>query len=1811
MAKGKSSASSGTRKKHARKAAAVGGLLDEPQAPKEKKQKGKEKGSKRSKEPRKKVYIPPAKPIPAQPDPLDTLGIAQRIPADLLVVLRKLAKKDSVTKRRALEDFHADWVEKSRSDESVLSVLEVVLPVWLHHVPALFLHPSRRVRQLAINLHVALLGLPPLGKEIAFLLSEGTSSDHVDFILGSWLLASYDVDRQVSAAALGAWNAYIALRSAERGSGSASTLALDSATFLSLWEFAQRVLLDPSGVYLQINPPQLAMPLSAPQSRKGSGKNTPVPRRVEEPPTRTKADEEEESETDRKARMRISGFGALEWMLGLQDEKAAEGFISPLDNIALWSALYSGQHPPFVQDDEFEAFGWNQPGVRKACWGAVQALLKSHKGHFHGLEQSLSIAVLRSAWVEPDAAVRNPMWQPLLTFLKEYPTAWETEARGMPDIEEEDESDSEDEADVETPKAQAQLKVQAAEQKITHSQAYDDFRQFLELGCMGSPVQAYPAVIIVLSTIPPMILATIPTPISTLFDSFWAAVDGQALSGLDRVAASVAFLSALLECVVFMVRRLRGDQAAVLLSEDQQDGRQAAIDLVREQFKRVWEEISSERLKTDENLAATSLSKTLMALYEADEELFRTAWGVLSDAIKVQLITSQQRVPSLIPATLKIFRGSSTEGSTLAQANDQLINDVIYSTIRRFEEILDQDESIAVDQTRLRSLVIVLDAFGTDIFADEGLASAIDATCTKHAYRLLVLSPDVLFVYLAHRDNSQQCVYLWTNVLQAISERQEEPSTALEPLLGAAEQGVLPNTLRPAGDELDAVVGQLLVSGLSGTTGSSQSLDLLRRVLLHHQYFIRDDCLRGLVSSICSTFAQHAEASLREEDTAAGSLPALFTLLDIVTQGDVMSLASGDIISILPKLFLFSALVPTLHPSSTLQPQYHLAGDILSRSWVGLPEDIRHHVSAVVQQRLQDILLDLSVPIKPSQILRIVTDSASHLGADLVNGIFPSREELDRMLSDLPTYASHPSFAVIDPLVLPGDWDDEEAESPSGLDAFGYSTYARVVLSLLLHFLDDRDAAKQNVWALHHFQALALYAKDVIHVPSMANPVFGKSVGKSALEDIVSKVEQLTAYLLNHSVDDGWFARATSRLSSGKVDVSDQVEVLFSSLINPLAGDTTRESRVLHSILRHVLPKVTKEEADVLIGLARTAEKKAPRASLAIVYAVTQYAPEPPRLDRLRNELAAGLLGVSVSKVNTEGLWLLRRLAAIAPDPESDIVYLPTNRAVNLMKPLQQWITSDEDLDEEVEYQMTLIFVHLAPILQTVPGAHWDLIFDVVENNLENSSLGEASSLPLLYRTLQLVIAIEDLSSTTKTLRTAWQEHRTATLTLVRDLVVQRIGQCHNAIDTPLGLCRELALSVIQDLPESLVDKDAIAKVLFGSECAFSLLTLLQMCHLLLDASEAVPKMAYKILQASATKYTEHLVLEASVDSEATVPLNLPPELVQLLQSSLSDEDAFDSAREQVSLSAYTFVSRCSFSSQKLFGHMLSWMLVFDLFINASLKVKIEYMNHLRREGLVADYFLPLVFNTLGLYEGMVRAFKLDIWSIDEYYLDLTSSEIPLRLPLLAAHLYYRALRVVPGLVRSWLADCRDRQLNGTVTAYTSTHFSPAIIRAELAQIRDPVAAAELLADEHLKVRVASSVHEVTASYAVDEYELELRLRLPSDWPLHAVEVTDAARVGVTEDRWRSWVLGVQQILTFRGGSIVDGLAFFKKNVVSHFEGQSECAICYSMISAMDGSLPKKPCKTCKNKFHSGCLYKWFNSSHSSSCPLCRSEIIQ
>jgi hypothetical protein len=45
----------------------------------------------------------------------------------------------------------------------------------------------------------------------------------------------------------------------------------------------------------------------------------------------------------------------------------------------------------------------------------------------------------------------------------------------------------------------------------------------------------------------------------------------------------------------------------------------------------------------------------------------------------------------------------------------------------------------------------------------------------------------------------------------------------------------------------------------------------------------------------------------------------------------------------------------------------------------------------------------------------------------------------------------------------------------------------------------------------------------------------------------------------------------------------------------------------------------------------------------------------------------------------------------------------------------------------------------------------------------------------------------------------------------------------------------------------------------------------------------------------------------------------------------------------------------------------------------------------------------------------------------------------------------------------------------------------------------------------------------------------------------------------------------------------------------------------HSIISMNDRSLPSRACPTCKNKYHANCLFTWFKSSNSSTCPMCRS----
>jgi hypothetical protein len=63
--------------------------------------------------------------------------------------------------------------------------------------------------------------------------------------------------------------------------------------------------------------------------------------------------------------------------------------------------------------------------------------------------------------------------------------------------------------------------------------------------------------------------------------------------------------------------------------------------------------------------------------------------------------------------------------------------------------------------------------------------------------------------------------------------------------------------------------------------------------------------------------------------------------------------------------------------------------------------------------------------------------------------------------------------------------------------------------------------------------------------------------------------------------------------------------------------------------------------------------------------------------------------------------------------------------------------------------------------------------------------------------------------------------------------------------------------------------------------------------------------------------------------------------------------------------------------------------------------------------------------------------FDLAGWQFNEhYYMEAFDFDSEKSLPLLCAHIYWRALLLTPSLVRLWFLECKNRQLNLAVEEY-------------------------------------------------------------------------------------------------------------------------------------------------------------------------------
>lgn len=286
-------------------------------------------------------------------------------------------------------------------------------------------------------------------------------------------------------------------------------------------------------------------------------------------------------------------------------------------------------------------------------------------------------------------------------------------------------------------------------------------------------------------------------------------------------------------------------------------------------------------------------------------------------------------------------------------------------------------------------------------------------------------------------------------------------------------------------------------------------------------------------------------------------------------------------------------------------------------------------------------------------------------------------------------------------------------------------------------------------------------------------------------------------------------------------------------------------------------------------------------------------------------------------------------------------------------------------------------------------------------------------------------------------------------------------------------------------------------------------------------------------------------------------------------------------------------------------SYLFCWIQLLEFFSASTSEDRSKYASYLRDESLLQSLLnslFCLMPHNPSLPSDKSGKSKLSNKTMftEKPLLLIDASDTALELQHVACYVYSNTLQKLPALVRQWWTN-QEKRTAEIVNKFTSSYVSNLICSKEIQSVHDD--------DKKIKnmiVKARPAAREVVAIYTIEEVTIELLIQLPSNHPLGPVVVESMRRVGVAQTQWRNWMLQLTTFLTHQNGSILEGLLLWKHNVDKRFEGVEECMICFYIVHGSTCQLPRLSCRTCKKKFHSACLYKWFNTSNNSTCPLCR-----
>lgn len=571
---------------------------------------------------------------------------------------------------------------------------------------------------------------------------------------------------------------------------------------------------------------------------------------------------------------------------------------------------------------------------------------------------------------------------------------------------------------------------------------------------------------------------------------------------------------------------------------------------------------------------------------------------------------------------------------------------------------------------------------------------------------------------------------------------------------------------------------------------------------------------------------------------------------------------------------------------------------------------------------------------------------------------------------------------------------------------------------------------------------------------------------------------------------------------------------------------------------------------------------------ITIIFSITEFL-NSSQFERLRNLIASELIGLKSSEILTNGLNKLTVLNNFLVNNENDESPLQPQRLNLIINEINKWIESDISFEENFSVLRIQIMKFLNLLLNFNELKSKENLIEITVKLLQDSiafiSIGEGENLEeLKYISIKLYLLIKKEKLFDEKIINELDDELLEYYKSTEE--VEKVNQCIILNDELIN--RFLNLISFKKLKP--ITNELIIKYfkLFSLENKRNLIKKIEIL-ILLKQQDLVIEFELNKTEAESFKIDEIFINNV---------LN-PPNLNEFIEH----EEKYN---------------------ELLINYLWNWRLILIHFKEISLDLRNLYIKQLESKELLTK-FLTFLSNLI-LFEINDKEYLLN-FSEDEiinyFYEDVLN--LSLEIKNLGINLYYLILNYIGSLSINWFNNLKDRSFKAKFENFTIQYISPNLIKDKLNQFQKKIESFTSK-DENLTIRINKLTNEIKVIYLIDEQNLEIIFKIPDNYPLKNIEILGVSRVGVKEQTWKSWLLSSQRIISVTNGEIEESLNFFLKNIKFHFKGFEECAICYSILHS-DNSLPSKKCSTCENKFHAGCLYKWFKSSGGNTCPLCRS----